>query len=127
MSNWWYIALALSIFGVTPAYADPCNAPLPDRGEKFSGIVSYIVDGDGLCVGFENGGIEVRLADFYALELREHGGREAKYALTHIAFGKHVSCTAGHRSYDRTVARCNVGGRSLGDLMRNAGIPEGGN
>lgn len=109
------------------ASADPCEAPLPKPGTEFAGRVSYIVDGDGLCVGDDLGGIEVRLADFSAIELNQPGGRDAKAALERLALGKSVACIAGKRSWDRVVARCVLDGRGLGDLMREAGVPEGGN
>lgn len=108
------------------AWADPCHAPLPPRGATFGGAVSYIVDGDGLCVGQAEGGIEVRLSDFRAPELRQAGGREAKAALAAITSGQHVDCVALGHSYDRVVAACSIDGRALGDLMRDAGIAEGG-
>ena len=115
----WYTAGGI-------AYADPCEAELPKAGTEFSGVVSYIIDGDGLCVGDERGGIEVRLADFDAVELSEPGGPEAKSALHRIAYGRFISCVAGRRSYDRTVAHCVLDSRGVGDLMREAGVPEGG-
>lgn len=34
---------------------------------------------------------------------------------------------ASHRSYDRVVATCTINGRSVADLMRKAGVVEGGN
>ena len=71
--------------------------------------------------------VEVRLADFYAPELAEPGGREAKGALERIARGRRVECVADHRSYDRVVAVCSVQGVSLGDMMRLAGVVEVGN
>jgi micrococcal nuclease len=91
-------------------------------------VVTYIVDGDGLCVGRERGGIEVRLADFNAVELNDDSGQGpmARMALSQIALGKTVECRAGKRSYDRTVAACTLDGKPLGDLMRAAGVPEGG-
>lgn len=110
----------------SPAFADPCEAPLPKPGTEFAGRVTYIVDGDGLCVGDDLGGIEVRLADFNAIELSQPGGRDAKAALERLVFGKSVACIAGKRSWDRVVARCVLDGRGLGDLMREAGVPEGG-
>lgn len=115
--------LALTI---TPAFADPCNAPLPKKGETFSGKVTYIVDGDGLCVGHEQGGIEVRLGDFNAPELKDAGGQEAKDALRRLVFGKDVECLADHRSYDRIVAICTFDNMRLGILMQGEGIKEGG-
>ncbi len=82
-----FIAFGFAL-SLTPALADPCEAPLPSKGEAFAGVVSYVVDGDGLCVGADRGGIEVRLGDFNAPELREPGGREAKAMLERIAMGQ---------------------------------------
>ena len=122
------VALAITSFVITPndVRADPCEAPLPDKGASFSGTVTYIVDGDGLCVGEEQGGIEVRLSDFNAPELRTDEGKVAKTALENIAEGKWVDCIALGKSYDRSVAQCSLQGRRLGVLMREAGIEEGG-
>lgn len=121
----------------TPATADPCTE-IPDRGPmpaylrpgaQFSGTVTYVGDGDSLCVGVRpepSGWIEVRLADFYAPELSAPGGHQAKAALGRIAMGRQVQCVAQHRSYDRVVARCTLQGRGLGDLLRAEGAREGG-
>jgi endonuclease YncB( thermonuclease family) len=112
------------------AHADPCTAPLPHKaGETFSGRVNYIVDGDGLCL---EPGIEVRLADFNAPELHSSQGPAAKATLHRIAYGKPAQCTVTRgrngrtTSYDRVIAVCTVNGRSVGDLMRGAGVVEGG-
>jgi endonuclease YncB( thermonuclease family) len=99
---------------------------LPPSGEKFSGEVIYIVDGDGFCVGKAHGGIEVRVADFNACELNESGGEAAKQNLRKIVFGKVVECVVGKRLYDRTNAVCTVEGESVGDVLRRAGTCEGG-
>jgi len=121
-------ALVLGITGISaPALADPCHAPLPEKGATFKGEVTYIVDGDGMCVGKDQGGIEVRLADFNACEMSDPGGKAAKENLRKIVFGKQVECVAGKRSYDRVVARCTVDGQSIGELLRRAGTCEGGN
>lgn len=120
-----FILIVLS-FGASQAIADPCDAPLPPNGEKFSGEVTYIVDGDGFCVGKDQGGIEVRVADFNACELNEPGGEAAKQNLRKIVFGKVVECVAGKRSYDRTIAVCTVEGQKVGDFLRRAGTCEGG-
>ncbi len=127
-------ALALA----TPALADPCKAipdrgPMPSylkRGATFSGPVTYVGDGDSLCVAVGQGAanwVEVRVEDFYAPELNAPGGREAKQTLTRLAHGKRAVCTASHRSHDRVVATCRINGVSVGDLMRGAGVVEGGN
>jgi endonuclease YncB( thermonuclease family) len=80
--------------------------------------------------------IEVRLADFNAPELHQPGGAAAKAALERIALvalDHEVICTTerGRRgrviSYDRVIARCRIGGDGIGDLLRHAGVAEGGN
>lgn len=99
------------------------------RGAVFSGPVVYIGDGDGLCVAVgptPEQWVEVRLADFYAPELSEPGGREAKGALESLVMGRNVSCTAQKRSYDRVVAICRLNGQSLGERLRRSGVVEGG-
>jgi endonuclease YncB( thermonuclease family) len=125
------LVLLTGLFLVAPALAaaDPCTAPLPQPGTRFSGSVRYVGDGDSLCVGRSGDPatwIEVRLADFYAPELSAPGGREAKAALEAIARGRAVACRAGRRSYDRVVAHCSLNGAALGDLMRSRGVVEGG-
>lgn len=64
--------------------------------------------------------VEVRLQDFYAPQLHEPAGPAAKAALKRIAMGKQARCVADHRSHDRVVARCTIGGRDVGDMMRRA-------
>lgn len=120
------ILFSISLYLLGTAKADPCEAALPKPGSTFGGEVTYVGDGDSFCVGAENGGIEVRLGDFNAPELRQAGGTEAKRALIQLAMGKWADCVADHPSYDRIVARCVIDGRSIGDLMRQAGIAEGG-
>ncbi|MCW1432119.1 thermonuclease family protein [Novosphingobium sp. JCM 18896] len=113
----------------SPALADPCEGALPSAGMTFSGVVRYVGDGDGLCVGpagRPDRWIEIRLADFYAPELNEPGGIAAKRRLERLAMGKVLSCHAGRRSYDRVVATCMLAGRPLGSLLRAAGGVEGG-
>lgn len=134
MQRWGLTMRMIAIAGVVlftslPAKADPCTAPLPKPKTEFTGIVRYVGDGDSICVGRSaepSQWIEIRVADFYAPELHAKGGKEAKATMQRIAFGKPVSCIAGKRSYDRVVAQCHLAGTSLGDLMRRAGIEEGG-
>jgi len=111
-----------------PALADPCEGAL-GKGTTFAGVVRYVGDGDGLCVGpadRPDRWIEVRLADFYAPELHEGGGREAKRRLERLAIGKPLVCRAARQSYDRVVAACTLDRRPLGTLLRQAGGSEGG-
>jgi len=130
------LGLLLGALG-TAAHADPCKAipdrgPMPSylyRGAHFSGPVVYVGDGDSLCVAVGDGPqnwVEVRLADFYAPELHSLSGPEAKAALERLAMGRQADCTAEHQSYDRVVAACRIDGRSIGELMRDAGVAEGG-
>ena len=121
-----------------PALGDPCRAvpqkgSLPAglaRGERFSGPVVHVGDGDSLCLslGPRRGAdwVEVRLADFYAPELKAPGGREARDARRRITAGRQVDCVSRGRSRDRVAADCRVAGRALCDQMRAAGVREGG-
>ena len=130
--------LLLSLAAGTCALADPCTAipdkgPLPAylaKGAAFSGPVTYVGDGDSLCIGLgvsPDRWVEVRLADFYAPELNAAYGQSAKQALEKVVRGQRLNCVADHRSYDRVVAVCRVGAKSVGDLLRAAGAAEGGN
>lgn len=123
--------LLLTLLMITgAAKADPCKGLLPKKGAAFSGIVRYIVDGDGLCIGDNQDPktwIEVRLADFNAPELHGPGGADARTALSVLAMNKRASCIASHKSYDRVVAACKIGGRPIGALLHERGIEEGGN
>jgi len=132
---------AISVTAISIAsrvLADPCKA-IPDKGPApgylgpgatFSGPVVYVGDGDSMCVAVGPGPanwVEVRLADFYAPELSEPDGPAAKAALERVAKGRRAVCQADHQTYDRIAAQCEIGGRSIGDLMRAAGVTEGGN
>ena len=115
------------------AHADPCTAPV--TGYR-AGTVLYVGDGDSLCIGNSpdpKTWIEIRLADFYAPELHSPDGPAAKRKLVELAKGKAAVCTVqrsdhGPRTYtyDRLIAQCRIDGTSLGDLMRRAGVHEGG-
>jgi endonuclease YncB( thermonuclease family) len=136
------IAIGLTLLGAmtvaTEAKADPCKA-IPDRGPMpsylhrdahFAGPVVYVGDGDSLGVSVGQGPenwVEIRLEDFYAPELHSPTGPDAKAALERVAMGRNADCIADHKSYDRVVATCRIGGRSIGDLLRTVGGAEGGN
>jgi endonuclease YncB( thermonuclease family) len=127
----------LAVGAASAALADPCKA-IPDRGPApdwlapgatFSGRVTYVGDGDSLCVAVGSGPsqwVEVRLEDFYAPELHAPGGEAAKQALARVAFGRKLICRASHQSYDRIVAACTRDGAPLGELLRGSGVVEGG-
>lgn len=120
--------LGVILWLFTTAPADPCQAPLPERaGDTFVGTVRYVIDGDSLCVGQTQNPhtwIEVRLADWDAVELTAPGGRAAKARLRDLVLGRSVHCTAVRgrlgriTSYDRVMASCRLAGRQIGDLLR---------
>jgi len=54
-------------------------------------VVRHVGDGDVSCAGpavRPDHWIEIRIADFYAPELREEGGEEAKRRLVRLAMGR---------------------------------------
>lgn len=133
-----FFAVLALIFWPRDAAADPCTAALPTQaGAEFGGVVRYVGDGDSLCVGPVQGGgetwIEVRLTDFNAVELHDRGGREARAIAVRELLGRQIQCVAVRGrsgrvvSYDRVIARCRVSGRAVGDILRAAGAPQGGN
>ena len=134
---WSRLVVLLAASVASTALAGPCKA-IPDHGPApaylapgatFSGRATYIGDGDSLCVAVgpsPSQWVEVRLEDFYAPELHAPGGEAAKRALVRAAFGRRIVCQASHQSYDRIVAACTRDGVPLGDLLRNAGVQEGG-
>lgn len=119
------------------AMADPCTAPVTGYapGATIAGLVRYVGDGDSLCVGPSadpSSWVEIRLANWFAPELHDAGGREAKAALMSIALGRPAVCTVergmGGRtfSYDRAIARCRVGSRDLAPQLESLGVAQGG-
>lgn len=132
-------ALAALLFSLpaAAAHADPCKAipdkgPLPAElrpGTRIEGPVPYVGDGDSLCLALgpaPDRWVEIRLADFYAPELGEPGGPEARRALERLVRHRRLACRIEKRSYDRAVSRCTLDGVPLGDLLRKAQVPEGG-
>lgn len=125
------------IGGTTPAHADPCEGELPSpAGIEFTGVVRYVGDGDSLCIGqtaYPKEWIEVHIADFNAPELDEADGEAARAALIRLALGRPTVRTTEYGrngrivSFDRVIAHCRIGRISIGDLLRQADITEGGN
>lgn len=131
------LAFGMVLAGAAPALADPCeaipgNGPLPaylSYGARFAGPVVFVIDGDSFCVAVGPGHdqwVEVRAADFFAPETSQASGARAKAALERIALGKQAVCYANTRTFDRIAAQCSIGGKAVGDLMRRAGVAEGG-
>lgn len=130
-------ALVISFLAfAAPAHADPCEAPVAGYkpGQKIIGLVWYAGDGDSLCVGPSpnpSTWIEIREARWFAPELNEPGGRQAKKAMDRLV-GHRAICTVerGHngstRSHDRVIAACSVDGQPIGRIMARAGVAQGG-
>lgn len=127
---------AASALWAATAHADPCTAPVSGyrAGQVISAPIVHGIDGDGLCLMLgrdPSQWLEIRLADFYAPELNERGGREAKRVMDRLV-GRRAVCTVqrGHNgrttSFDRVVASCRVDGVSIGDRLKSAGVVEGG-
>lgn len=132
-----FIAMAAFLFP-SIAHADPCEGPLPQQaGIEFHGTVRYVIDGDGWCVGQNDNPstwIEVRASDFDAAELATPEGRQGKTIAERILFGRPITCrsTTGRNgrsvtNHDRVFASCSINGQRAADLLRRAGVPEGGN
>ncbi len=122
-------AVLLSLAWASPAQGDPCEGALPAAGAIFRGEVRYVGDGDGFCLGpadRPDHWIEVRLGDFFAPELQERGGGEAKSRLEQLVMGRVLVCRAGRRSYDRVIGFCTLAGKPVGDLLRARGGIEAG-
>ncbi|EPR11317.1 hypothetical protein M527_04345 [Sphingobium indicum IP26] len=125
----WLAAGLVSLACASPAHADPCEGALPAPGAVFSGAVRYVGDGDGLCLGpagRPEHWVEVRLGDFFAPELQEPGGAQAKARLEQLVLGRVLVCKARRRSYDRVIGFCTLAGKPVGDLLRARGGREAG-
>lgn len=119
------------------AKADPCEAPVQGYrpGEAFDGVVRYVGDGDGLCIGRSAdpaSWVEVRLVNWFAPELDQAGGFTARDELRRRTMGRRAVCVVERgfsgRTFhkDRVFARCRVEGRDVADLMQSAGVRQGG-
>ncbi|WP_312084727.1 nuclease [Brevundimonas sp.] len=121
MNRWLFLPLFAA---PAIAHADPCEGRLPNQaGQAFPGVVRYVGDGDGLCVGDSANPatcIAVRLADFNAAALNAPGGRDARDQLRRLVMGRHLDCVAtpGRSGrvivYDRVIATCHLNGRRVG-------------
>jgi len=82
------------------------------------GKVSKVVDGDTFKI---SKGPYVRLANVDAPEMSRKGGAQAKHELEDIIDGKTVNYNPVGKSYGRTVADVNIGGKSVNSSMRRKG------
>lgn len=135
MTRALFIAAAL-VLAAGAAQADPCEAPVTGYrpGQVIAAPIIYAGDGDSLCLALgrdRSQWLEIREARWFAPELHEPGGREAKRVMDQLV-GRRAVCTVerGHdgrtSSYDRVIAACRVDGQPIGVIMRAAGIQPGG-
>jgi endonuclease YncB( thermonuclease family) len=97
------------------------------HAQPIAGTVEHVADGDTLTVAGER----IRLWGIDAPELQQTCtraggtypcGEVARYVLLSFVKGQTVSCQERDRDrYRRIVARCQVAGRDLGELMVRAG------
>ncbi len=90
----------------------PCTASAPADGQMLSGPVLQVIDGRTLCIAkgpTPDQWIKVRLADVY--------DREARSALMAATFAKDVDCRVEGADAQGVVARCNVAGAPLAQVV----------
>jgi len=126
---------ALALPGL--ALADPCGADVTRlrEGQLLTGTVTYVGDGDSICLGSTHdpaSWVEIRLENWFAPELHDPGGAEAKALMVSLAQGRPASCVIRRGrngqtySYDRAFATCTVGGQDLAASAQRAGGRQGG-
>lgn len=128
------VAFMALVLVYSPAHAQTtlkqCTAHWPRKGMTYAGEMRTIRDGDTVCVCSGTDPrtcVRTRLADFYAPEIYEPGGVEARDTLAGIAAGRRWVCTYHHVTRNRAASYCEADGQRIGDLMRAAGVREGGN
>jgi len=87
--------------------------------KKMRRTVKKIIDGDTFVVNRRiNGTNKVRLANVYAPERYQFGGRKATNILRGLIGGEQVTIVPIARSYDRVVANVRVNRRSVNKAMQ---------
>lgn len=90
----------------------------------FSGVVSYVTDGDTVWVQPDEGGAtrKLRLLGIDAPEICQAGGESSRKALAQLALRQRVSVTVTSRDvYGRGLARIYLGNQDLGAQMVRSG------
>jgi micrococcal nuclease len=91
----------------------------------WSGVVSYVADGDTVWVRPEGGGkpLSIRVDGIDAPEICQPGGVAARDALKHRALGQRVSVHSRlHDDYGRQLARLVLEGDDLGEWLVTQGL-----
>ena len=112
--------LALALLAVCCiATAQPSDAAAP-HPDQWSGVVTYVVDGDSVRVRPLQGGkpVSVRLEGIDAPEICQRGGDTARDALTRRVLGRQVVIEGENRDdYGRLLARIMLDGDDVGARM----------
>lgn len=101
------------------AAAQPSDAAATHR-DRWSGVVTYVVDGDSVWVRPLQGGkpVSVRVDGIDAPEICQSGGDTARDALKHRVFGLQVVVEGRSRDdYGRLLARIILDGDDVGARM----------
>ena len=91
----------------------------------WSGVVTYVVDGDTVQVRSPEGGkpVSIRIDGIDAPEICQSGGTVARDALKHKVLGKRVVVHGkAHDDYGRLVARIALNGEDQGQWMVAHGL-----
>ena len=112
--------LALALLAVCCiATAQPSTAAAPHQG-RWSGVVTYVVDGDSVWVRPLQGGkpVRIRLDGIDAPEICQSGGDTARNALRRRVLGRQVVVEGKSRDdYGRLLARTMLDGDDVGARM----------
>ncbi len=99
------------------------ETPEAQAGERISGAVTHVRDGDTV----ELGGVAVRIANLDCAERDRAAGRAASVRMRELVAGQEVTCELeGRRSYDREVGTCALAssGEDLGERLIAEGTCE---
>ena len=116
-ANSWLALASLAVCGIATAQPSDAAAPHPDL---WTGVVSYVVDGDSVRVRPQQGGkpISVRVDGIDAPEICQTGGDAARDALTRRVLGRQVVIEGKNRDdYGRLLARIMLDGDDVGARM----------
>lgn len=111
--------LAFTAFPILVAWCPPAfSSEREQRG--WSGVVTYVVDGDSIHVRPADGGkpVHIRMDGLDAPEICQPGGLAAREALAHRALGRQVVVDGRrHDDYGRLLARIHLNHDDLGKWM----------
>lgn len=118
-------ATALTLLAFTALWAWCSPAFSSTRAQPtWSGVVTYVVDGDSVHVRPAGGGkpVRIRMDGIDAPEICQPGGRTARDALKHRALGQRVAVHGRrHDDYGRLLARIELNDHDLGQWMVTKG------